>query len=73
MQAVNWPTTVTNRMAYGIAAFCWGDRDHKDLAEWSVSVADFPHCKAEVFDAYTMPTSCKLEPRPRHPVVFSQW
>eukprot|EP00959_Pyramimonas_sp_CCMP1952_P423933 8880053-Pyramimonas_sp.AAC.1 len=20
-----------------------------------------------------MPTSCKLEPRPRHPVVFSQW
>eukprot|EP00959_Pyramimonas_sp_CCMP1952_P163842 3425522-Pyramimonas_sp.AAC.1 len=29
-------------MAHGIAAFCWGGRDHKDLAEWSISVADFP-------------------------------
>eukprot|EP00959_Pyramimonas_sp_CCMP1952_P297112 6215854-Pyramimonas_sp.AAC.1 len=29
MQAVNWPTTVTNRMAYGIVAFCWGGRGHR--------------------------------------------
>ena len=73
MQAVQWPTVVTNRLAYGIAAFTWGGRDHGSLPDWAVSVADFPHCKAEEFDAYTMPPGTKLEPRPRHPVVFSQW
>ena len=55
MLMVQWPTTVSNRMAYGIAALAWGGKDHVDLPSWSLSSADFPHCKAEVFDDYAMP------------------
>ena len=73
MQQVRWPTTVSNRICYGVASLSWGGKDHRALPAWSLSAADFPFCKAEVFDAYTMPAESKLEARPRHPVVFSAW
>ena len=40
LQQIHWPTTVSNRIAYGIAALAWGGRSHKDLPDWSLSTAD---------------------------------
>ena len=73
MQQVRWPTTVTNRMAYGVAAMAWGGKDHRELPAWSLSAADFPRCKAEAFDGYAMPADTKLEQRPRHPPSVGVW
>jgi len=73
MLAVKCPTTISNRIAWGTAALAWGGKDHLELPSWSLSVADFPLCRGEDFDNYSMPADVKLEPRPRHPVVFSQW
>jgi hypothetical protein len=55
LQDIRWPTTITNRIAYGVAAFAWGGKDHREMPSWSLSVADFVVCRAEHFDSYTMP------------------
>ena len=56
MIGIDFPTTITNRIACAFAALSFGGRDLRHLAPWAASVSDFPTCKTADFDAYIMPT-----------------
>ena len=50
MQAIGFPTLVSNRIAYGIASFTWGGRNRLEAPMWAGTAADFTTAKAEHFD-----------------------
>ena len=73
LQQIEWPCLVTNGIAYGLAALQHGGKDHTNLPNWTLSVAQAVTAKPRDFDAYEIPKDDKLETKPRHPTHFATW
>ena len=70
---IQFPTNVTNLLAYGIASLRWGGRDHVSAPDYCITAACFPATSEEQFDSYRQAKDHKVETRPRHPATLSEW
>ena len=50
-----------------------GGRDRTSLKDYSLSVADFPHCFEETFDRWVPPPDTTREKRSRPPATMAEW
>ena len=64
---------MSNRIAHGLAAFCWGGKTVEALAPYSLGASDFIKHDYDAFEKYTVPADAKLENRPRNPATLYAW
>ena len=73
LRSIHFPVNISNAIAYGMAAFQHGGRDHEHLPEYALSCANYPHCSEQDMDNHVPPKDFKLESRPRHANTLSLW
>ena len=71
--SVHWPTCISNRIAHGVAGFCWGGKSVEALASYSLGAADFVKHDYDAFERFVVPADAKLENRPRGPSTLYAW
>ncbi|CAE8594060.1 unnamed protein product, partial [Polarella glacialis] len=73
LQAIKWPASMKNRIAFALASFSWGGASHKDAPLRSATASDFVTAKAQHFDCYVAPSDHKLEAKGRYTMTFQTW
>ena len=73
MKTLQFPVNITNRIAYGMAAFAIGGRCHQSAAEWSLGTGDFPQTSEKQLDSYRPSNVNPLEKKPRHATTLLAW
>ena len=73
MSKVNWPTPITNRMAYGITSLSWGGRTGPQALQHCLTAADFPWTSQEVFDDWIPTEGNQREIRAKYPQTVAVW
>ncbi|MEC8942146.1 MAG: hypothetical protein VYC95_05395, partial [Verrucomicrobiota bacterium] len=64
LQAIQYPTLPSPRLALLIPAVQWGGRDHESAPQASLLAADFPKARPQDFDTFVRQADLKLGPKP---------